>query len=73
MDKNPILEEIYAAREQLLAEHGDSLAEYLRAISEREKTSTHPIAKITPRQIVRKPTPAVELAPEQPTSPTVQR
>jgi hypothetical protein len=73
MAKNPILEEIYAAREQLLAEHGGSLAEYLRAVAEREKTSSHPIAKITPRKIIRKQTTPVDLVPEQPPSPSVQR
>ena len=39
MKRNPILEELYAAREQLLAEAGGDASEYLRGVRERERAS----------------------------------
>lgn len=51
MTTNPILEELYEIRSQILAEHGGDLASYLRSASERTKTSGHPVAKIKQRTI----------------------
>lgn len=39
MTRNPILEELYAAREQLLAEAGGNASEYLKGVRERERAS----------------------------------
>lgn len=39
MKRNPILEEIYAAREQLLANYGGDVNAYLAAVREREAAS----------------------------------
>lgn len=36
MTSNPILEELYAVREQLLARHGGNVAEFLQALRQRE-------------------------------------
>jgi hypothetical protein len=51
MSANLILEELYAARRQIMTEHGDDLAGYLHAEFERLKTSGHPIATIKQRTI----------------------
>ena len=48
---NPILEELYAARAQIMAQYGNDLGAYLRDAAERTKTSGHPIAKIKQRSI----------------------
>ncbi len=51
MTTNPILEELYAARAQIMAQYGNDLGAYLRDAAERTKTSGHPIAKIKQRTI----------------------
>ena len=48
---NPILEELYDIRRQILAEHKDDLSDYLRAGLAQTKASGHPIAKIKQRTI----------------------
>ena len=48
---NPILEELYAARAQIMAQYGNDLGAYLRDAAERTKSSGHPIAKIKQRTI----------------------
>lgn len=48
---NPILEELYAARAQIMAQYGNNLGAYLRDAAERTKLSSHPIAKIKQRTI----------------------
>jgi hypothetical protein len=48
---NPILEELYAARAQIMARYGNDLGAYLRDAAERTKASGHPIAKIKQRTI----------------------
>lgn len=48
---NPILEELYAARAQIMAQYGNDLGAYLRDAAERTKTSGHPIANIKQRTI----------------------
>ena len=50
---NPILSELYAVRREILAEHKDDLADYLRAGLARTKAAGHPIAKIKQRAIRR--------------------
>ncbi len=60
---NPILEELYDVRRQILAEHKDDLSDYLRAELAQTKASGHPIAKIKQRTIRSNPAAkAVELA-----------
>ena len=60
---NPILEELYDIRRQILAEHKDDLSDYLRAELAQTKASGHPIAKIKQRTIRSNPAAkAVELA-----------
>ena len=44
MPNNPILEELYAVRRQIMDEHGDNLFAYLHAEFERLKAAGHPIA-----------------------------
>ena len=39
MTKNPILDELYAAREQLLADAGGDVSRYLAGVRERERAS----------------------------------
>jgi hypothetical protein len=39
MTNNPILEELYAAREQLLADAGGDASKYLEGVRERERAS----------------------------------
>ncbi len=51
MTTNLILEELYAARAQIMAEYGNDLGAYLRDAAERTKASGHPIAKIKQRTI----------------------
>ncbi len=51
MTTNPILEELYTARAQIMAEYGNDLGAYLRDAAERTKTSGHPIAKLKQRTI----------------------
>ena len=51
MATNPILEEIRETRAQILKEHGDDLANYMHAESERLKSEGHPVAQIEQRKI----------------------
>jgi len=51
MSKNPILEELYAVRSQIQAEHGDHLSAYLHTEFERLKAGGHPVAQIEQRTI----------------------
>ena len=53
MPKNPILEELYAVRSQIQAEHGDHLSAYLHSELERLKAGGHPVAQIKQRTIRR--------------------
>lgn len=53
MPKNPILEELYAVRSQIQAEHGEHLSAYLHSEFDRLKAEGHPIAQITQRTIRR--------------------
>ncbi len=48
---NPILEELYAARAQIMAQHGNDLGAYLRDAAKRTQIASHPIAKIKQRTI----------------------
>jgi hypothetical protein len=51
MTTNPILQELYAARAQIMAKYGNDLGAYLRDAAERTKASGHPIANIKQRTI----------------------
>ena len=51
MSNNPILEELYAVRRQIMADHGDDLVAYLHSEFTRLKASGHPIANIKQRTI----------------------
>jgi len=51
MTTNPVLEELYAARAQIMAKYGNDLAAYLRDAAERTRESGHPIARIKQRTI----------------------
>jgi len=51
MTTNPILQELYAARAQIMAEYGNDLGAYLRDAAVRLKESGHPMAKIKQRTI----------------------
>ena len=51
MTDNPILQELYAARAEIMAKYGNDLGAYLRDASERTKASGHPIAQIKQRTI----------------------
>lgn len=51
MTSNPILEELYAVRAQIMTEYGNDLGAYLRDAAERTKASGHPIAGIKQRTI----------------------
>ena len=51
MTPNPILQELYAARAQIMAKYGNDLGAYLRDATERTKASGHPIAQIKQRTI----------------------
>ncbi len=50
MPKNPILEELYAVRSQIQAEHGDHLSAFLHNEFERLKAEGHPVAEVEQRQ-----------------------
>ncbi len=74
MTSNPILEELYAARAQIMAEYGNDLGAYLRDAAQRTRAPNHPIAKIKQRTI--RSTPAVqsgELSVENPSAPPGDR
>ena len=51
MPENHILEELYAVRSQIQAEHGDHLSAYLHSEFERLKAAGHPVAQIEQRTI----------------------
>ncbi len=51
MTTNPVLQELYAARVQIMAKYGNDLGAYLRDAAERTRASDHPIARITQRTI----------------------
>lgn len=53
MTPNPILEELHAARQQILAEYNGDTAAYLRDAQARLEASGRPIAKIKQRRIRR--------------------
>ena len=53
MEHNPILEEIYKVREQIMAEYRGDTAAYLRDAQERLLASGRPIANIQQRAIRR--------------------
>ena len=48
---NPILNELYDIRREMLDEHQDDLTEYLRAELAKSKAAGHPIAKIQQRSL----------------------
>ena len=48
---NPILKELHDIRDEILAEHKDDLAAFLRAELAQTKVSGHPIAKVKQRTI----------------------
>jgi hypothetical protein len=48
---NPILKELHDIRDEILAEHKDDLAIYLRTGLAKTKASGHPIAKVKQRTI----------------------
>lgn len=50
---NPILKEIHDIRREILAEHKDDLADYLRGELERAKAHGHPVAKVKQRTVRR--------------------
>ena len=64
MPSNPILEELYAIRAQIQAEHGDHLSAYLHSEFERLKASGHPVAEIEQRTIRRAPAAKSDSSPE---------
>ena len=49
MTTNPILEELYAVRTEIMAEYGNDLGAYLRDAAQRNRASGHPVAKIKQR------------------------
>lgn len=51
MPANPILEELYAVRRQIMIEHGEDLPAYLHSEFERLKALGHPVANIKQRTI----------------------
>ena len=51
MTPNPILEEIYKTRDEILAEHAGDLGAYIRTANERALASGHPIATLKQRTI----------------------
>ncbi len=55
MATNPILKELHAARDEIMAEYGNDLGAYLRDAAERTKASDHPIARIKQRAVRRTP------------------
>jgi len=50
---NPILEELYETRRQILAEHKDDLGAYLHEELKKAKASGHPVANIKQRRMRR--------------------
>ena len=50
MTHNPILEELYAAREKLLADAGGDVRKYLEGVREREAVSGR-LLKATPQSV----------------------
>ncbi len=48
---NSILEELYAARAEIMAQYGNNLGAYLRDAAVRTKLSSHPIARIQQQTI----------------------
>lgn len=53
MPENPILEELYAVRSQIQAEHGSRLSAFLHSEFERLKAEGHPVSRIRQRTIRR--------------------
>ena len=51
MTNNPILEELYAVRREILNKYGDDLGANLHSEFERLKASGHPIATIKQRTV----------------------
>jgi hypothetical protein len=51
MKSNPILEELYAARAEIMAEYKGNLGAYLRDAAKRSNALDHPVAKIKQRTI----------------------
>jgi hypothetical protein len=51
MSKNLILEELYAVRSEIQAEHGDHLSAYLHGEFERLKAAGHPVAQLKQQTI----------------------
>lgn len=51
MMTNPILKELHDVRDQILAEHKDDLADFLRTGFAQTKAAGHPIAKVKQRTI----------------------
>ncbi len=51
MTANAVLQELYAARAQIMTKYGNDLGAYLRDAAERAKASDHPIAHIKQRTI----------------------
>ena len=51
MTRNPILDELHAARRQILAEYDDNTAAYLRDAQKRLEASGRPIAQCEQRTI----------------------
>lgn len=51
MTRNSILEEIYKARDEILAEHHGDLGAYIRSANQRALASGHPIATLKQRTI----------------------
>jgi hypothetical protein len=53
MTPNPILDELYRIRSQILADHAEDLRPFLQSEMERLKSSGHTVAKIKQRAIRR--------------------
>ena len=53
MPTNPILQELYAARAEIIAQYDNDLGAYIESANERLLASGRPIADITPRTIQR--------------------
>ncbi len=51
MTSNRVLQELYAARAQIMSKYGNNLGAYLRDAAERTKASGHPVAQIKQRTI----------------------
>ncbi len=48
---NPILNELYDIRREILAEHKDDLADFLRDELAQAKSAGHPVANVNQRRI----------------------